>query len=385
MRTPTRTAPHRRRPALPLTAAAAAALALLAATAPGPTASLPAAAAREASPSSELYPPIEPFRTGFLKVSPLHELYYELSGNPQGTPVFVLHGGPGGGSAPDQRRFHDPKKWLIVLFDQRGCGKSRPALELRDNNTQALVEDIERLRKHLHIDKLHVFGGSWGSTLGLAYAEAHRDRVLSLVLRGIFLGDRDEVDYFYHGGAAAFYPDAYAKLQAELPHPEQKDYPRQLLTLLQGKDAAVRERVARAWARYEIKLAYLAITEDKVEAALTGWDPKSLAFIESHYMVNGCFLKEGQLLSGAAALAGIPTVIVQGRHDVICRPSVAYNLHRRIPGSQLVLVEEAGHTAGSEPMRAALVKAVHAIETGAPAAAPGPGSAPAAPAKAPPK
>lgn len=274
----------------------------------------------------------------------------------------MLHGGPGGGSNPGLRRFHDPSQWLIVTYDQRGAGKSRPHCELRENTTQELVNDLERLRKHLGLGKLHLFGGSWGSTLALAYAEKYPRQVSSLVLRGIFLGTREELDHFYHGGAGAFFPEAYARLQTALPHPEQHDYPQQLLTLLVKGDEAAKTAAARAWVRYEAKLASLSISDEEVEAILDSFDVKSAALLENYYMANRCFLKEGELLNGAAALAGIPTIIVHGRQDVICRPVMAYRLHQRIPGSRLVMVEAAGHIGGSPPMRAALVTATREIE-----------------------
>jgi proline iminopeptidase len=313
-------------------------------------------------PAADWFPEIAPFATGYLKVSDTHEICYELCGNPQGIPVMVLHGGPGGGSYPALRRYHDPAKYLIVLHDQRGVGRSRPFCELKDNTTQALVEDIEKLRTHLKLGKVQIFGGSWGSTLGVAYAETYPDSVSSLVLRGVCLGSRAEIDHFYHGGAARNFPDAFARLQAVLPEPERLNYPQQLLTLLQGADATVRQRAARAWATYETKLAYLEKSDAEVEADFKDWDPIDFSLIENFYMTHGCFLTEGQLLQNAARLAGIPTVIVEGRYDVICPPITAWKLHRALPKSRLVIVEQAGHSGSDPRMRAALVAAVKSLE-----------------------
>ena len=308
------------------------------------------------------YPPIEPFKTGYLKVSDLHEIHYELCGNPDGIPVMILHGGPGGGSYPDLRRYHDPARYLLILHDQRGSGRSRPYCELRDNNTPALVEDMERLRKHLKLGRVGVFGGSWGSTLALAYAETYPENVKSLVLRGVFTATKEEIDHFYHGGAGKFFPEVYAKLQDLVPDPEQLDYPKQLLAMLQSDDPTVRRRASLGWASYELKLAGLEKSDAELEAVFKRWDPYDFSLIENYYMANGCFLGEGQLRRDAPRIASIPTVIVHGRYDVICTPSVAYGLHQALPNSRLVIVESAGHTAGAPRMRSALVSAVESLE-----------------------
>jgi proline iminopeptidase len=316
-------------------------------------------------PASAVYPAIEPFRTGTLKVSGGHEIFYELAGNPKGTPVMMLHGGPGGGSSPGMRRFHDPQKWLIVLHDQRGAGRSKPHLELRGNTTQDLVDDVERLREHLKLGKVHLFGGSWGSTLALAYAEKHPQNVASMVLRGVFTARKKEIDHFYHGGTGAYFPEGWARLRAVLPHPERFDYPQQMLDLLTGKDEAKRKEAAIAWATYETKAAYLKISDAEVAEKVNGggFDVASFSLIESHYMAHRCFLDEGQLLRDAGRLKNIPTIIVQGRYDVMCPPDTAYELHRALPGSRFVLVEEAGHTGNSPPMQAALIAATKSLET----------------------
>jgi proline iminopeptidase len=317
-------------------------------------------------PGPELWPEIQPYETGHLKVSPLHEMYFEQSGNPQGAPVLIVHGGPGGGSFPRLRRYHDPKRWRMVLFDQRGAGKSRPAFELRDNNTPALVEDMEKLRQHLGLGKVHVFGGSWGATLALAYAERYPHNVRSLVLRGLFTGTRREIDSTYHGGAATFFfPEAYARFQAALPHPERRDYPAQLVALLQSADPAERQQAARAFLRYAMKLGNLENSDAWIESQLDPIEEHvGPALIENPYMAHGCFLRDGQLLAEAGRLRGIPTILINGRYDMLSPPDAAYALHRKIPGSRLVIVEAAGHGGGEPRIRGALLEAVRALEAG---------------------
>lgn len=310
----------------------------------------------------DFFPEIEPFETGYLKVSDLHEIYYELCGKRDGVPVMVLHGGPGGGSYPTLRRYHDPSKWLIILHDQRGAGKSKPHCELTDNTTQALVDDVEKLRRHLRLGKVHLFGGSWGSTLAVAYAEAHPEHVSSMVLRGVFLASKAEIDHFYHGGVDPFFPEAFAQLQALLPSPEKHNYPEQLLKLLRSDNAAVRERASRGWARYEIRLSSVGRTDQDADRVLADWDPYDFSLIENHYMANGCFVKDTQLLDQAARIADFPTVIVQGRFDMVCPPITAWKLHKALPRSRLVMVEDAGHSGGDPPIRSALIEAAKSLE-----------------------
>jgi proline iminopeptidase len=280
-----------------------------------------AAVAQTTQPASQLrdyYPPIEPFKTGYLKVSDLHEIYYELCGNPAGIPVIVLHGGPGSGCYPSLRRYHDPAKYLIVLHDQRGSGRSKPKNELRENDTQNLVEDIEKLRTHLKLERVQLFGGSWGSTLALAYAQAYPQNVSSMVLRGVFTATKWEIDHFYHGPVAEYFPMVYERMQSALPNPEKKNYPKQFLAMLQSEDPQVRDRAARAWGGYESRIAAVGRTDADVENSLKSWDPYGFSLIENYYMAHNCFLKEGELLGGGYKLADVPTIIVQGRYDVIC-------------------------------------------------------------------
>lgn len=310
----------------------------------------------------EYFPEIEPYETGYLRVSDLHDIYYELCGNPDGKPVMVLHGGPGGGSYPTLRRFHDPSKWKIILHDQRGAGKSKPHCELKDNNTAALVEDVEALRKYLGLGKVHVFGGSWGSTLGVAYAEKYPQNVESLVLRGVFLGSQAEIDHFYHGGVITHFPDQYEKLEAMIPEPRRKHFPKQLFVLLRDGDAETKRRIAVGWASYEIRISSINGSDEKVAEYFKTWDPYDFSLIENYYMANGCFVKDEELLANAGKLADIPTIIVQGRFDVVCPPITAWKLHKKLPKSRLVIVENGAHSAGDPPMRSALIEAVRSVE-----------------------
>ena len=305
-----------------------------------------------------LYPAITPTQSGFLRVSPIHELYWEQSGNPEGKPVVFLHGGPGGGTDPKHRRFFDPERYRIILLDQRGCGRSRPHASLEENTTWALVEDLERLREHLDIERWQVFGGSWGSTLALAYAQRHRERVTELVLRGIFTFTADEVKWFYGGGTATLFPDAWAGFLAAIPEAEHDDLLGAYYRRLTGDDPKERAKCATAWSLYECRVATL-LPDPEVEAHCE--DPSftlPFARIECHYFVNEGFLDDHrQLLDGAAALADIPTTIVHGRYDVICPVRNAWRLHKAMPGSRLVIVPDAGHSAFEPGIISALVNA----------------------------
>lgn len=309
-----------------------------------------------------LWPEIKPDQTGYLRVSPLHEIYYQTAGNPQGQAVMYLHGGPGGGCSPRDFRYFDPKKFHVVLHDQRGSGQSRPHGEIRENTTRDLVEDIEKLRTHLRLDRVVLFGGSWGATLALAYAETYPQNVAGIVLRGVFTATRLEIDHYYHGGTAKFFPEVHRELAASLDHPERHDYPAQLLAKLRSEDPADRDRYARIWFRYEGRIALLKKSDEMVEAFLRDNDPYAMALIENYYMANACFLEEGQLLKNAGRLVGIPTVIINGRYDMICPPVTAERLHRLLPQSTLVIVPEAGHAAFEPGIQAELVKAMRRFE-----------------------
>jgi proline iminopeptidase len=295
-----------------------------------------------------LYPSIRPYQRGQLRVSTLHEIYYEQSGAPVGKPAVFLHGGPGGGTDPGMRRFFDPSRYRIVLFDQRGCGASRPHAELRQNTTWDLVSDIEALREHLGIERWLVFGGSWGSTLALAYAQRHPQRVTELVLRGIFLLRRSELEWFYQDplGAGSIFPDLWEQYAAPIPLPERADMMLAYYRRLISEDAATRIAAARAWSIWEGATSHLR-TDPKYVAKFDDPDyAAAFARIEAHYFVNRGFLDpDDQLLRDVARIRHIPGVIVQGRYDMVCPMRSAWELHRAWPEAQLRIVADAGHSA----------------------------------------
>ncbi|MBS2028619.1 MAG: prolyl aminopeptidase [Deltaproteobacteria bacterium] len=310
------------------------------------------------SPLRTLYPPIEPNRSGMLKVSDVHTLYWEESGNPNGKPVVFLHGGPGGGTEPKQRRFFDPAAYRIVLFDQRGCGKSTPHANLEDNTTWHLVQDIEALREHLGIQKWQVFGGSWGSTLALAYAEKHPERVSELVLRGIFLLRKQEIDWFYQRGTSAMFADAWEHYLEPIPEAERGDLLHAYHRRLTSDDAETRMRAARAWSIWEGATSTL-LPNPELMQRYSG-DAFAIAFarIECHYFVNKGFMRtDAQLLEDVPRIRSIPGVIVQGRYDVVCPMESAWALHRAWPEAKLVIVPDAGHSANEPGNTSALIEA----------------------------
>jgi proline iminopeptidase len=296
-----------------------------------------------------LYPPIEPYDTGRLRVSSIHDLYYEQCGNPSGKPVVFLHGGPGGGVSPDYRRYFDPAVYHIVLFDQRGSGKSTPHASLEENTTWDLVADIERLRLHLNIVDWQVFGGSWGSTLALAYAETHPDRVSELVLRGIFLCRPKEIRWFYQEGANAIFPDVWEEYWNVIPEAERSDMVSAYYRRLTSDDEVARLQAARAWSIWEGSTSKLFFDPSTIEKFA---DPEfALAFarIECHYFMNNAFFStDNQLIENVGTIRGIPSVIVQGRYDVVCPIMSAWELHRAWPEAQLKIIPDAGHSI-SEP------------------------------------
>jgi proline iminopeptidase len=294
----------------------------------------------------DLYQPIEPFKTERLRVSDSHELYLEQSGRPDGQPVIFVHGGPGAGSGPRHRQFFDPKTYRIVVFDQRGCGKSTPAASLEQNTTWDLVEDMEKIRKHLGIDRWVVFGGSWGSTLSLAYAETHPDRVSALVLRGIFLLRPHEIRWFYQEGASFVFPDIWETFLAPIPPKERGDLLTAYRRRLTGDDAAARDAAARAWATWEASTINLIPSAETIAGMAAPDAALNLARIESHYFVNGGFFTHpDQLLDGVSAIRSIPSVIVQGRYDMCCPMTSAWDLHCRWPEAAFEVVADAGHAA----------------------------------------
>lgn len=305
-----------------------------------------------------LYPPIEPYNTGRLRVSDLHELYFEESGNPKGKPVLFVHGGPGSGTDPKQRRFFDPAAYRIVLFDQRGCGKSTPRASVEENTTWLLVEDMETLRRHLGIERWLVFGGSWGSTLSLAYAQKHPERVTELVLRGIFLLRQQEIRWFYQHGAHTLFPDAWEDFVAPIPPEERGNLVQAYHKRLMGEDERVRQEAARAWSIWEGRTSYLAPNADYI--AHLGEDEFSLTFarIECHYFVNRAFLRgDTQLLDDVPRIRHIPGVIVQGRYDMCCPVEGAWALHKAWPEAELKIIPNAGHAAYEPGTTHALIEA----------------------------
>ena len=295
-----------------------------------------------------LYPPIEPYRSGHLDVGDGHQVYWELCGNPEGKPAVFLHGGPGAGCSPDHRRQFDPERYNILLFDQRGCGRSTPDASLEANTTWHLVSDIERLREMIGVERWLVFGGSWGSTLGLAYAETHPERVSALVVRGIFTCRRSEILWFYQEGASWLFPDLWQGFLAPIPEEERGDLVAAYRRRLTGEDPAAALEAAKAWSRWESETVTLLRDPSLIET-FTGDDfATAFARIENHYFVHDAWLEEGQLLRDASRLAGIPGAIVQGRYDVCTPARTAWQLHQAWPEAEFHIVPDAGH-AFNEP------------------------------------
>ena len=307
---------------------------------------------------TDLFPPIDPHRTGTLTRG-LHRIYWEECGTPDGIPVVFLHGGPGAGASPTHRRFFDPAAYRIILFDQRGCGRSRPSAEVRDNSTQELIGDIEALRAELGVDRWLVFGGSWGSTLALAYGQAHPDRCLGFILRGIFLGRQTEIEWFLTGMRQIF-PDAWQDFIAALPADAQGDLSWETLLAayyrrLTHPDPAVHLPAAHAWSQFETRASTLlpapALPQEPNAATL------AISRLEAHYFVHRIFLEDGQLLAQVGRIRRLPCTIVQGRYDIVCPAVSAYDLKQAWPEADLVMVPDAGHAALEPGIRAALVRA----------------------------
>lgn len=296
-----------------------------------------------------LYPVIEPYDTGFLQVSPLHRIHYEQCGNPNGKPALVLHGGPGGAISPFLRQGHDPERYRLILFDQRGCGKSTPYAELTDNTTWDLVADIEELRQHLGIDRWQVVGGSWGSTLALAYAVTHRAHVTELIVRGIFAARASEIGWFYQSGASFLYPDAFDRYLAPIPQAERNDLLAAYHRRLTGDDVVAQMEAAKTWSAWE-GAALSLIPDPEREASFAEEETAvALARLECHYFVNGGFFThDGWLLDQAVALAGLPGEIIQGRYDLVTPMQTAHDLAKRWPDAAFTIVPDAGHS-GVEP------------------------------------
>jgi proline iminopeptidase len=303
------------------------------------------------------YPAIKPYVTHSLPVSGLHTLYIEECGSPDGLPVLFIHGGPGAGCEAWHRRFFDPEVYRIVLFDQRGCGRSTPHAELRDNDTPALVADIELIRAHLGIERWVVFGGSWGSTLGLVYAETHPERVRGLILRGIFLCRPEEIRWFYQEGASWLFPDYWEEYLRLIPAEERHDLVAAYYRRLTGEDEIARMAAAKAWSRWEGKTSNLLPRKEVVEHFSEPYTALSLARIECHYFMNSTFLAPDQILRDAHRLADIPGVIVHGRYDAVCPVRNAWDLHQAWPRAELRIIHDAGHSALEPGIVDALVRA----------------------------
>lgn len=306
--------------------------------------------------NSPLFPALSPYRSGMLPVDEIHTLYWEECGNPQGVPVLFLHGGPGGGCTTTHRRFFDPAYYRIVLFDQRGAGKSTPAAELENNSTTLLVEDIERLRQTLEVDQWLVFGGSWGATLALAYGQTHPQRCLGFILRGIFLCTQAEIDWFLHG-MGFFFPQAHQAFVAHIPVAERAELLQAYAARLFSADAQLSLPAARSWAQYEAACSYLRPRRPSSDDV---WDDQAslnLARLEAHYLLHRGFLEDEQLISNIARVAHLPAMIVQGQYDVVCPPTTAYRLQQAWSGARLQLIADAGHAALEPSTAAALVAA----------------------------
>ncbi|WP_300754637.1 prolyl aminopeptidase [Janthinobacterium sp.] len=309
---------------------------------------------------SPLFPILSPNRHGMLAVDELHTIYWEECGNPDGIPVLFLHGGPGAGLSPQHRRFFDPQRYRVILFDQRGAGKSTPLGEWRNNTTQLLINDIEQLRAQFGISQWLVFGGSWGSTLALAYGQAHPEACLGFVLRGIFLCTQAEIDWFIEG-VRWFYPELYAEFAALIPAAERSDLLAAYVKRILSSDPEVYWPAARAWSRFEGRRVYLMPQpEDTPNDALD----LGVGRLESHYMANLGFLEEDQLIRDLGRIAHLPAVIVQGRYDAICPPLSAYRLHQAWPGAQLEIIPDAGHGALEHGIASALVRATERFVPG---------------------
>ena len=302
-----------------------------------------------------LYPPIEPYDSGMLEVSEIHTIAWEKSGNSEGVPVIVIHGGPGGGGQPAYRQYFDPAIYNIIQFDQRGCGKSIPYAELSENNTQASVSDIEQLRQAFGIETWHVFGGSWGSTLALVYAQEYPDRVRSLMLRGIFMCRKSELHWFYQDGASHIFPDAFESYREHIPKQEQGDLIKAYHTRLTSEDVDTRRAAAKEWTRWEMATSRLFPDASYLEKAEDLDFAVAFARIECHYFINGIFLEEAHILNHVDTIQHIPTNIVQGRYDVVCPARSAWELHKALPNSHLVLVPDAGHSMGEVSIARELV------------------------------
>lgn len=315
----------------------------------------------ESSVGAVLYPKITPHATGMLQVSSIHTIFWERSGNPLGEPVIVIHGGPGGGSQPAYRQYFNPEKFDIIQFDQRGCGKSTPYAELQENNTQNSVSDIEALREYFGFESWHVFGGSWGSTLALIYAQNHPKRAQSLILRGIFMCRKSELHWFYQHGASHVFPDAFEPYSHHIPLEERHDLIAAYYQRLTHENVEIRRAAAKEWTRWEMATSRLFPDPEYLDKADDLDFAVAFARIECHYFINGIFVEDGHILNNAEKVKDIPTVIVQGRYDMVCPTVSAWELHKALPESELIIVPDAGHSMGETSIARELVNATDNI------------------------
>ncbi len=308
------------------------------------------------------FPEITPYKTEMFKTTDLHTLYLEQSGNPDGMPVIFVHGGPGGGTNADQRRFFDPEKYRIILFDQRGSGQSTPAAELKDNTTWDLVSDLEKIREHLNIKKWIVFGGSWGSTLALTYAIIHPDQVHHLILRGIFLCRPSEIKWFYQFGASEIYPDVWESYQNHIPENERHDFITAYYKRLTHENADIRLAAAKVWSKWEAATSKLFVDVKAIDDFDDPTYALQFARIECHYFINNAFFKTNNwILENIGKIRHIPTDIIQGRYDVVCPARSAWDLHQAWPEAKFQIIQDAGHAASEPGTKAALVRAAQNV------------------------
>ncbi len=308
-----------------------------------------------------LFPSIEPFNKGFMKVSEIHEIYWERSGNPKGKKILVIHGGPGGGSQSQYRRYFDPNKFDIIQFDQRGCGLSKPFSELKENTTLDLIDDIEKLRKYFKIEKWHLFGGSWGSTLSLIYSIKYPSKVLSLTLRGIFLCRKFELMWFYQYGASEIFPDEYEKYISVIPESSRNNLIKTFYNYLTSSDSELRNKAAIAWTKWELSTSHLIKKEININPKNENSFSDAFARIECHYFVNNIFLKDNFILNNIQFIESIPTKIIQGRYDVVCPMRSAWDLHKRLKNSKLIIVPDSGHSMSERSITLELIKATNSL------------------------
>lgn len=309
-----------------------------------------------------MYPPIEPLETGFLAVDDPHRIYWEVSGNPDGAPVIVLHGGPGGGSSAGVRRFFDPDHYRIIQFDQRGCGQSTPLGCLKNNTTDKLIDDINDLAEFLDIKRFHLFGGSWGSTLALAYAQNHPEKCLSLALRGIFLMQQSEIDWFMND-MGAFFPDAYDEFSSLFPDISDKERLEKYYAALTGDDEALKDQAARYWSRYEAACCALIPDIDLINSCNDAKAAYPISLMETHYFLHNHFTPDDALLRNVDRIRNIPAVIVQGRYDAVCPPKTAWELVKKWPEADYQLIDDAGHSSREPGIARALLDAMERFKS----------------------